>query len=172
MSEEIDFNDLDAVIDTAEIKQEGNSEDFALLPKGTYPAEIAKVEFSNYQPKPGKTSGIRTPCKQIKLGLLVDGGDKGKAWADENLYFYPTCMFKIVSVFKACGLIPDGYKGAFPWDQLKGASCLVKLDVESYHSVKYGDDRERNIVKTFSKPVEKPAAEPAADKDPWETEEF
>lgn len=161
MAEEIDYSDLDVEIDTTQIKNEGTSEDFTILPKGTYPFEISKVEFANYQPKPGKQTGITKPCKQIKLSLLVDGGDKGKAWVNENLFFYPSCMFKIVSVFKACGLIPDNYKGSFPWDQLKGSSGMVKLDVEKYHSTKYGEDREKNIAKTFIK-ADAPAASKAA----------
>ena len=158
MSEEMDYSDLDAVIDDSAIQETGSeNSEFSILPKGTYVFEIKKVEFSNYQPKPGKTTGITKPCKKITLGLLVDGEDAGRGWVDENLYFYPSCMFRILSVFKSVGLIPDGYKGSLPWDQLKGASGAAKFDVESYHSTKYGDERERMVVKQFIK-----AAAPAA----------
>jgi hypothetical protein len=151
MSEEMEWNDLDMVVDDAEVKDSESKTDFVILPKGEYPFIIAKVEFKNYQPKPGKTTGITKPCKQIVLGIVVDGGDKGSAWVDENLYFYPTCMYKILSVFKSVGLISDGFKGTLPWDQLKGSEGRAKFEVEKYHSTKYGEDRERMIAKTFLK---------------------
>ena len=151
MAEEMDYSDLDMIVDDSEIKQDGASTDFVLLPKGEYPFEISKVSFSNYQPKPGKTTGITKPCKMITLGLIVDGGDKGKSWVDENLYFYPTCMYRILSVFKSVGLISDGYKGSLPWDQLKGASGSAKVDIEQFFSKKYNENREKNTVKTFVK---------------------
>lgn len=161
MSEEIDYNDLDVVIDDAEVKDEGGQNtEFVTLPKGTYPFTVSKVEYSQYQPKPGKATGITKPCKLIKVGLLVDGGDAGKGWCDENLYFYPTCMFKILMLFKSVGLISDGFKGSLPWDQLKGSSGTAKFDVETYHSKKYGDERKRTIVKQFVKP--EPGSAPAA----------
>ena len=151
MSEEMEWNDLDMVIDDTEVKDSGSKTDFVTLPKSEYPFTIAKVEFKNYQPKPGKTTGITKPCKQIVLGLVVDGGDKGRAWVDENLYFYPTCMFRILSVFKSVGLISDGYKGSLPWDQLKGSEGRAKFEVEKYHSTKYGEEREKMIAKSFIK---------------------
>jgi len=150
-----DYNDLDMVVDAAEVEQnapDGNDE-FVVLPKGEYEFTVSKVEFENYQPKAGKTTGITKPCKKIKLGLLVDGGDKGKAWVDENLYFYPTCMYKVLAAFKSVGLIQDNFKGTLPWDELKGASGRAKFDVETYHSTKYGDDRMCMVVKTFLKPA-------------------
>lgn len=172
MSENMDYNDLDAVIDDAEVKDEGTQTEFVVLPKGTYPFSVAKVEFANYQPKPGKTSGITKPCKQIKLGLIVDGGDAGKGWCDENLYFYPSCMFKILALFKSVGLISDGFKGSLPWDQLKGASGTAKFDVESYHSVKFGEERERMEVKSFIKASapapEQTAQQSAAQDENWD----
>lgn len=160
MSEEMEWNDLDMVIDDAEVKQStDNNDDFVILPKGEYPFTILKVEFKNYQPKPGKTTGITKPCKQIALGIKVNGGDKGSAWVDENLYFYPNCMYKILSVFKSVGLISDGFKGALPWDQLKGSEGRAKFEVEQYFSKKYNEDRERMIAKTFLKSAVAPAAE-------------
>lgn len=152
MAEEMDYNDLDMMVDDSTVQENGyGGGEFAVLPKGTYHFDVKTVEFSNYQPKPNKTSGITNPCKKITLGLLVDGGDKGKGWVDENLYFYPTCMFRILSVFKCVGLIPDGYKGSLPWDQLKGSEGEAKFDVETYHSKKYGDEREKMVVKSFIK---------------------
>lgn len=165
MSEEMDYSDLDAVIDDSAVQETGISgnDDFSILPKGTYAFEINKVEFSNYQPKPGKTTGITKPCKKITIGLIVDGGDAGHGWADENLYFYPSCMFRILSVFKCVGLISDGYKGSLPWDQLKGSSGTAKFDVESYHSTKYGDERKKMVVKQFIKAAAPAALKPAED---------
>ena len=160
MSEEMEWNDLDMVIDDAEVKDSESKTDFVILPKGEYSFTVAKVEFKNYQPKPGKTTGITKPCKQIVLGLVVDGGDKGNAWVDENLYFYPTCMFRVLSVFKSIGLISDGYKGSLPWDQLKGSEGRAKFEVEQYFSKKYNEDRERMIAKTFLKSA---AVAPAAE---------
>ena len=170
---ETDYNDLDAVIDDSAVKENtGDNDEFVLLPKGTYSFQIKKVEFSNYQPKPGKTTGITKPCKKIVVGLIVDGEDAGHDWVDDNLYFYPTCMFRILSLFKSLGLISDGYKGSLPWDQLKGASGTAKFDVESYHSVKYGDERERMVVKQYVKaaPAAKPA--PAAEEENWDDVPF
>lgn len=156
MAEETDYSDLDMVVDDAAYEQNGDgtsNDDFVVLPKGEYPYTVSKVSFENYQPKAGKTTGITKPCKKIRLGLIVDGGDKGKAWVDENLYFYPTCMYKILSVFKSVGLISDGFKGTLPWDELKDKTGRAKFDVESYHSTKYNDDRERMVAKTFLKPA-------------------
>lgn len=164
MTDEMEWNDLDIVIDDSEIKDSGNNKtEFTVLPKGEYPFTVTKVEYRNYQPKPGKTTGITKPCKQIVLGLVVDGGDKGTAWVDENLYFYPTCMFKVLSVFKAVGLISDGYKGSLPWDQLKGTKGRAKFDVEKYHSTKYDEDRERMIAKAFVKAAPNNNAESDSD---------
>lgn len=171
MSEEMEWNDLDMVVDDAEVKQStDNNDDFVILPKGEYPFAILKVEFKNYQPKPGKTSGITSPCKQITLGIKVDGGDKGSAWVDENLYFYPTCMYKILSVFKSVGLISDGYKGVLPWDQLKGSEGRAKFEVEQYFSKKYNEDRERMIAKTFLKSTATAAPKTKAN-DEWSDED-
>lgn len=172
MSEEMEWNDLDMVIDDAEVKDSGSKTDFVTLPKGEYPFTIAKVEFKNYQPKPGKTTGITKPCKQIVLGLVVDGGDKGNAWVDENLYFYPTCMFRVLSVFKSVGLISDGYKGSLPWDQLKGSEGRAKFEVEQYFSKKYNEDRERMIAKTFLKSTANAAPKPEANDDEWSEEDM
>jgi hypothetical protein len=170
MSEEMEWNDLDMVIDDAEVKDSGSKTDFVTLPKGEYPYTIAKVEFKNYQPKPGKTTGITKPCKQIVIGLVVNGGDKGNAWVDENLYFYPTCMFRILSVFKSVGLISDGYKGSLPWDQLKGSNGRAKFEVEKYHSTKYGEEREKMIAKSFIKAT---AAAPKNEaNDEWSDEDM
>lgn len=172
MSEEMEWNDLDMVIDDAEVKDNGGNSGFVVLPKDEYPFSIAKVEFKNYQPKPGKTTGITKPCKQIVIGLKVDGGDKGNGWVDENLFFYPSCMFKILSVFKSVGLISDGFKGALPWDQLKGAEGRAKFDVETYYSTKYGDEREKMVAKTFIKATAPAPAKQASSEENWDDTPF
>lgn len=151
---EPDYNDLEMVVDDSAVEQtQGDARDeFTILPKGTYTFTVSKVEYSNYQPQPGKTSGITKPCKKITVGLLVDGGEAGKGWCDENLFFYPTCMFKILALFKSVGLISDGHNAPLPWDQLKGSIGDAKFDVETYHSKKFGDERSRMVVKQFLKP--------------------
>lgn len=172
MSEEMEWNDLDMVVDDTQLnKDTEQKEDFVILPKGEYPFTIMKVEFKTYQPKAGKTSGITKPCKQITLGLKANGGDKGCAWVDENLYFYPTCMFRVLSVFKSVGLISDGFKGSLPWDQLKGAEGRAKFEVEQYFSKKYNEDRERMIAKTFLKPTVN-AAPKTKSSDEWSEEDM
>lgn len=153
-----EMTDWDLEIDDAEVKESsGGNTDFVVLPKGNYKFSITKVEHATFQPKAGKQGGIDKPCKQIKLGIIVDGGALGKSWVDDNLFAWPSCLPRILSVLKSIGEIQDGFKGKIGdhLDALKGAEGVCKVDVEKYHSNKYNQDMEKNVIKVYFKPSEK-----------------
>ena len=152
-----EMTDWDLEVDDAEVKESsGGNADFVVLPKGNYKYTIAKVEHTTFQPKAGKQGGIDKPCKQIKVGVIVDGGALGKSWVDDNLYAWPSCMFRILSVLKSIGEIQDGFKGKISehTDALKGGYGTCAVDTEYYTSNKDGKTYQKNVIKRYYKPSE------------------
>lgn len=150
-----EFTDWDCEIDDAEVEAsapQNEKTEFTVLPDGVYKFTVAKVEHSVYQPKEGKTTGITKPCKQIKLGIIVDGGASGKTWSDENLYCWPSCLFRVLLVLKSIGAIPEhGFKGAMPIDQFKGGEGVCHVKKESFKR-NDGTQGEKNVIDRFLLP--------------------
>lgn len=154
----MEFNDWDMEVDDSQVEQSSGSNDgFKVLPAGKYSFTIAKVEHSVYQPKDGKTTGITKPCKMIKLGIIVDGGPAGHSFVDDNLYCWPNCLHRVMSVLKSIGAISDGFKGTLPIDELKGGTGVCRVKVKTYPK-RDGSEGERNEIDTYYKASEASAA--------------
>lgn len=156
---EEEMNGWDVEVNDTEVSEngKGGGDGFIVLPSGTYKFTINKVEHKNYQPAAGKSGGINKPCKQIKLGIIIDGGALGKSWADDNLFAWHSCMFRTLSVLKSIGEIKDGFVGkpSDHFDALKGGEGVCEIETESYVSKKDGQTYQKNVIKKYYKPTEK-----------------
>ena len=121
-------------------KDAGSSEnnEFVVLPPGEYPFTIVKKELGKF-----KGSEKLSACNMVKIELIVDGGDKGKAYVYHRFYMHTKMLWKIYQFLTAIGLHKKGEgSGPIPWAKVtKGLSGMCKVVVKKVTSGKHeGED--------------------------------
>jgi len=121
---------------------EGNIET-VVLPDGTYPFEVVKVERQWYG------GSERLPeCNMAVLYLRVDGGKLGTGLAVENIHLCSKTEWKAAAFLRSIGLKKHGEP--VKWSLIPGAvgqKGRAKILVNTYK--KDGVDRQNNKVDKF-----------------------
>lgn len=118
----------------------GNSEereDFVLLPDGTYNCTVMKVKRGSH---PG--SAKLPPCNKVKVGVVIDGGEKGRGWANHNFFMHTSTLWKIYQFLEAVGLRKkgDSTAGRIPWEKVtKGMTARCKVKTHEWNGNKYNE---------------------------------
>lgn len=116
----------DDEVSTSDAGENGQRDEFALLPNGTYPFEVKVVERGSF-----KGSQKLPPCNKVRVGVLLDGGEAGRGWANHNFFMHTSTLWKIYQFLEAVGLRKKGdtTAGRIPWEKVvNGMSgrCEVK----------------------------------------------
>lgn len=90
-------------------------EAFIVLPNGTYPFTVNKLERKTY-----KGSDKLPPCNEVDIGLIIDGGKLGKAYVTKHFYMHTKTLGMIYDFLTAIGLHKKG-EGAnrIPWNKVE-----------------------------------------------------
>lgn len=113
------------------------NEEFVILPDGTYPFRVAKVERGSF-----KGSQRLPPCNMVKVEIIADGGDIGRSYVHYRLYLHTSCLWKIFQFLEAVGLRKKGDSSAarIPWEKVvKGLSGRCELNSREYNGKTYND---------------------------------
>ena len=130
----IDWDDEVSAADAGENQQ---NDDFVVLPKGTYPCMIMKVERGSF-----KGSQKLPPCNKVKVGIIIDGGDAGRGWSDHNFYMHTSTLWKIYQFLEALGLRKkgDATAGRIPWEKVaKGLTCRVEIHPREWDGKEFNE---------------------------------
>lgn len=113
------------------------NDDLVVLPKGTYPCTVMKVERGSF-----KGSKKLPPCNKVKVGIVIDGGDAGRGWADHNFYMHTSTLWKIYQFLEAVGLRKKGdtTAGRIPWEKVeKGMTCRCEIHPREWDGKEYNE---------------------------------
>lgn len=137
---------------------------FKVVPEGDYILTV--FEFQT-----GLSSGKKTGgCEKFEVTFLI--GDTG-AQMKENLIDHESCLWKIDSFLKACGIrnLKKGQAFHFekakaeelgvPWINPMGLRCSAQVGHETYMSTRSNKEVTKNVVVTYhtDAPVTKPDPE-------------
>ena len=103
------------------------------------------------------------------LALQVDGGELGRANVFHRLYMVKKQAWKVKQLFVGVGLVDKDVKSfAPPWNQLIGASGVVKLGHHEHNGKTYNDvDRILDPAAAAEAAARQVSAQPAAPTPPW-----
>lgn len=127
----------DDEVSASDAGESSQNEDFVVLPDGTYPFKVAKVERGSF-----KGSQKLPPCNMVKVEIIVDGGDAGRAYVYYRFYMHTSCLWKIYQFFEALGLRRKGdtTAGRIPWEKVaKGMSGRCEVNSREYKGKTYND---------------------------------
>jgi len=126
-----------------------------LLPAGSYPFEVVKIEKSWYD-----GSQNLPPCNMVKAFLRVDGGELGTSLIVENLYLCEKCIWKVSAFLRSIGLKKHGEAiSGRAFDQCAGEHGRCRIKIDSFQG-KDGQPRQNNKLDRFYDPSDTPAAAP------------
>ena len=132
--------------DTTEIseEQERGGAESVILPEGTYPFEVIKVDKEYYN------GGQKIPaCNMAKVFLRVDGGELGTGLVVENIYLAEGFEWKAAAFLRSIGLKKHGEK--IEWIKLThcdGETGRCRIYVDDYEG-RDGKARQSNKLDKF-----------------------
>lgn len=127
----------DDEVSSADAGDNAQSDDIVVLPNGTYPCKVMKVERGSF-----KGSQKLPPCNKVKVGVIIDGGDAGRGWSDHNFYMHTSTLWKIYQFMEAIGLRKKGDKTAatIPWEKVtNGMSCRCEVKTRDWNGKTYNE---------------------------------
>jgi len=125
---------------------EMKSDDLVTLPAGTYKATVNKIERGNF---PG--SQKMDACPMMKIGCILDGGEKGRGYVTTRFYMHTKTLYRIFEFLEALGIRKKGDSTAsrIPWNKVeKGMTCMAKVKIHTYK--KNGKDEISNETEKWS----------------------
>ena len=105
---------------------DGGGNGFVVLPPGNYTFTVKKKEL-------GKFNGSEKlpPCNQVKIEIIVDGGDKGKAYVYHRFYMHTKMLWKIYAFMESIGVRKKGdAPSSVPWKKVTKdltGTCHIKI---------------------------------------------
>lgn len=119
-------------------KDAGNEQmdGFVVLPEGDYKFTVDKAERGQF-----KGSANLPACNQVKVGIIVDGGEKGKSYVWMRFYMHTKMLWKIYQFLTAVGLHKKGEgSGPIPWGKVvKGVTGRCHIVEDEYKGEKRND---------------------------------
>ena len=127
----------DDEVSASDADENQQQDEFVVLPKGTYPCTVMKIERGSF-----KGSSKLPPCNKVKLGIIIDGGELGRGWADHNFYMHRSTLWKIYQFMEAIGLRQKGdtTASAIPWSKVeKGMTCRCTIHPREWDGKDYNE---------------------------------
>ena len=146
----------DDEVSASDAGENGQRDEFALLPNGTYPFEVKVVERGSF-----KGSQKLPPCNKVRVGVILDGGEDGRGWANHNFFMHTSTLWKIYQFLEAVGLRKKGDTTAasIPWSKVvSGMSGHCEVKTREYNGKTYNE-----VTKWLPREDAADAAEPELD---------
>lgn len=115
---------------------------WVLLPEGTYPFTVTKLERKRY---PGGEK--LPPCWKAELTIAVEGAE-GTANIQHNLFLHSKCEGLLCAFFTAIGDRKHGQPLKMDWDHVVGKKGICKVGIREWID-KNGSSRQSNEIKEF-----------------------
>ena len=112
-------------------------DEFVILPDGTYPCKVMKIERGSH-----KGSDKLPPCNKVKIGVVLDGGEAGRGWANHNFFMHTSTLWKIYQFLEAVGLRKkgDATAGRIPWEKVtKGMTARCEVTSRDWNGKTYNE---------------------------------
>ena len=112
-------------------------DEFVILPDGTYPCKVMKIERASH-----KGSDKLPPCNKVKIGVVLDGGEAGRGWANHNFFMHTSTLWKIYQFLEAVGLRKKGDTTAssIPWSKVtKGMTARCEVTSRDWNGKTYNE---------------------------------
>ena len=112
-------------------------DEFVILPDGTYPCKVMKIKRASH-----KGSDKLPPCNKVKIGVVLDGGEAGRGWANHNFYMHTSTLWKIYQFLEAVGLRKkgDATAGRVPWEKVtKGMTARCEVTSRDWNGKTYNE---------------------------------
>lgn len=116
--------------------------DYPLLPDGTYEFQVEKVTGKEYTPKPGGKMGR---CAEIDLQMRVDTADREYKVFD-RLYTDPSAIWKMTAFAKSIGEFKTGMTPSALLRAAEGAIGNFEVRTHEYNGKK-SNEVKRYIAK-------------------------
>ena len=128
----------------------GGSSDFVVLPAGNYSFTVKKAERGQF-----KGSERLPPCNQVKVELIADGGDKGKAYVYHRFYMHTKTLWQIYAFMESIGVRKKGdAPSSVPWSKVKdGMTGVCHLKVKKLTAGQHAGE-DTNEVDKWLAPTE------------------
>lgn len=127
----------DDEVSSADAGEQAERDEFVILPDGTYPCTVMKIERGSH-----KGSANLPPCNKVKIGVVLDGGEAGRGWANHNFYMHTSTLWKICQFMEAVGLRKKGDTTAasIPWSKVaKGMTARCEVSHREYNGKTYNE---------------------------------
>lgn len=108
----------------------GERDAFVVLPEGEYDFTVNKVERGSF----GGSAKL-PPCGMVKVGIILDGGNKGRSYVTTRFFMHTKTLWQIYEFLTALGLHKQG-EGAtcIPWNKVeKGMTGRCKAKIHTYN---------------------------------------
>lgn len=146
----------DDEIDVSKINEgREEREEFVILPEGTYPFKVVKFERGSFQ-----GSAKIPPCNKVTVGIVLDGGNKGRGYAACNFFMVDNQLWKIFAFLDSVGLHQEG-SVSIPWSKIEAGVGELEGRCKSYNREYNG--KTYTDVKQWLKPTAKVATKPEVD---------
>lgn len=124
------------------IEDDGNSQDWVLLPAGEYEFTVEELEKSWFD-----GSDNLPPCNMAVLTLKVKhpDGTTNRVW--DRLFLVKKMEWKLSSFFRSIGVKQHGSSVTMDWNAVEGATGRCKIVIDTYNGSK------SNKVKSYLDPV-------------------
>lgn len=136
------MNDFERELDWND-EIEKDSPDFILLPEGDYAFTVTELERGRHA-----GSDKLPPCNKAVIHLKIESPE-GITMIKHNLFLHTKTEGMICAFFTAIGSRKKGERIQMNWDQVVGATGLVKLSIRTWEDKKTGELRKSNEVKKF-----------------------
>ena len=129
---------------------EADDNEYILLEPGKYEFTVSDVYYDIHQPGPNSLGKIPANTKKVILSLSIDAPE-GTVIVKDTFFLHPSTSWRVTSIHKCLGIIPEDYKGIFnmDWGSMVGKSGWVKTKLESGAN---NPDLKYNKVDTYIKP--------------------
>ena len=126
------------------IKDNGQENEYPVLPAGTYSFEVRDASGEEYTPT--ATSKIKTRCAQINIKLRCEGEQDVTVF--DRLYSAENTAWKITQFAKCIGIYHEGMTPKEVIDKSIGEIGKCKLEVHEYNGKKSNRVKEYIVPET------------------------
>jgi hypothetical protein len=128
-----------------ELVENGQNDEFVILPDGIYDFTVAKVERGSF------AGSVKVPaCNKVDVGIIIDGGSKGRSYVTKMFLMHTSTLGFIYQFLTSIGLHKKGSgAGTIPWGKVTtGMKGRCKIGQRTYK------DKVYNEVKSWLEPIE------------------